>query len=148
MNKITKNIPYYFQNHIFDLRMIKNIKLRKLLTKGPNYRKPRFLNYTACLNSVKLGLDNRKDFRYSKDRSEFNEWKKNIISTVENKISLLKRSTRVKKIKSVLKDPDVVTFLKDLHLKFVLVQIDKASNNIAIICKKFYVTKLLTDVLH
>ena len=92
------------------------------------------MNYAACLNSVKLGLDkfiDKTSDTLKINKSEFNEWKKNIISTVENKISLLKRSTRVKKIKPVLKDPDVVTFLKDLHLKFVLVPIYKASNNIA-----------------
>ena len=45
---------YPYHEHIVsgDLRMIKNIKLRKLLTKGPNYREPCFLNYAACLNSV------------------------------------------------------------------------------------------------
>ena len=87
----------------------------KYQTKGPNYGEPRFLNYAACLSSVELGLDNFIDKTSDTlkiNKSEFNEWKKNIISTVENKIFLLKRSARVKKIKPVLKDPDVVNFLK------------------------------------
>ena len=33
-----------------------------------------------------------------------------------------------------------------IHSKFVFVPIDKASNNIAIICKKFYILKLLTEL--
>ena len=51
----------------------------------------------------------------------------------ENKIYFLRRSTRPKIIKRALKDPDVVIFLKDLHLKYVLITIDKASNYIAVI---------------
>ena len=105
VNAICQNFVIHTVIVTGDLRMIKNIKLRKLLMKGPNYCEPRFLNYAACLNSVKLGLDNFIDKTSDTlkiDKSEFNEWKKNIISTVENKISLLKRSTRVKKIKPVL----------------------------------------------
>ena len=54
----------------------------------------------------------------------------------ENKIYFLRRYTRPKIIKRALKDPDVVIFLKDLHLKYVLITIDKASNYIAVILWK------------
>ena len=48
--------------------------------------------------------------------------------------------------KSILSDSEVTSYLKDLHSNFVLVPIDKASNNIAIICKRFYIERLLSEV--
>ena len=35
---------------------------------------------------------------------------------------------------------------KDLHNRYVIVPIDKAANNISIICKRFYVLRLLKEV--
>ena len=36
--------------------------------------------------------------------------------------------------------------MNELHNKFVLVPIDKAANNVAIICKRFYVEVILREV--
>ena len=49
-------------------------------------------------------------------------------------------------VKPVLKDEEVLKSLSDLHSKFVVVPIDKASNNVAIICKRYYIQKLLNEV--
>ena len=40
----------------------------------------------------------------------------------------------------------LLEYLNELHEKYVLVPIDKAANNIAIICKKYYVTVILKDI--
>ena len=39
-----------------DLRIIKNSKLRKLLSKGQNYRENKFINLTKCKNAVEFAL--------------------------------------------------------------------------------------------
>ena len=39
-----------------DLKIVKNNKLRNLLRKGPNYREPNSLNWTAVRTSIKTGL--------------------------------------------------------------------------------------------
>ena len=39
-----------------DLRIIKNNKLRKLLTKGPNYREPRTTNFSKALIDITTAL--------------------------------------------------------------------------------------------
>ena len=66
------------------------------------------------------------------------------------KIYLKNRNTK-KKIKPsftkpILSDPDVLPYLGTLHLKCVIVPIDKGSNNFAFICKKFYISKILSEV--
>jgi hypothetical protein len=48
--------------------------------------------------------------------------------------------------KPSLQDEEVLSALSDLHKKFVVVPIDKASNNVALICKRFYIQKLLNEV--
>ena len=45
-----------------------------------------------------------------------------------------------------MKDENVIQYLKDLHNRYVIVPIDKAANNISIICKRFYVLSLLKEV--
>ena len=52
----------------------------------------------------------------------------------------------LKKTKQVLKRQDVVDYLEQLHQKFVFVPIDKAGNNIAIICKRYYVEVILKEI--
>ena len=46
----------------------------------------------------------------------------------------------------MLKQDSVIEYLHELHEKYVLVPIDKAANNIAIICKKYYVTVILKEI--
>ena len=40
-----------------DLRVIENSKLRKLFSKGPNYRENKTINYHKCMNGIKNGID-------------------------------------------------------------------------------------------
>ena len=46
----------------------------------------------------------------------------------------------------MLKQDIVIEYLHELHEKCVLVPIDKAANNTAIICKKYYVTVILKEI--
>ena len=73
-------------------------------------------------------------------------YKKQYNIYIRNKVNHLKFWKVSQPVKPVLRDPEVLNYLTDLHSKFVLVPIDKASNNIAIICKKFYIEKLLSEV--
>ena len=46
----------------------------------------------------------------------------------------------------VLKSKTIKQFLEKLHQKFVFVPTDKASNNIAVVCKKFYIEKSMKEL--
>ena len=48
--------------------------------------------------------------------------------------------------KPVLEDEEVLAALADLHRRFVVVPIDKAANNVAIICNRYHIQKLLDEV--
>ena len=77
---------------------------------------------------------------------EFVDWKRKILQEVNIKIISLKHRIKVHKTSLVLKPEAVIEYLNELHEKYVLVPIDKAANNIAIICKKYYVTVILKEI--
>ena len=65
---------------------------------------------------------------------------------INNKINALKTSVNVKKTSPVLFDHSALEQLNKLQEKYVIVPIDKTSNNYAFVCKKFYIAKLLDEV--
>ena len=132
-----------------DLRIIENAHLRQLIQKGPNYREPKPVNWKKCRNTVQSGLDTCVDKMVVGKEipvEEMNSWKNEILKKVDEKIRTLKLRVPYKKCKQVLKRPDVVEYLKELHKSYVLVPIDKAGNNIAIICKRYYVEVILKEI--
>ena len=77
---------------------------------------------------------------------EFVDWKRKIFQEVDNKIISLKHRIKVHKTSPVLKQDAVIEYLNELHEKYVLVPIDRAANNIAIICKKYYINVILKEI--
>ena len=75
-----------------------------------------------------------------------NFWRTKVLEKVDNKIAHLKRKIKPHKTNPVLKQPEIIQCLEELHKKFVLVPIDKAANNVAIICKKHYVDVILKEI--
>ena len=57
-----------------------------------------------------------------------------------------KQKVKPRDAKSAMNCPDAETYLKQEHRWFVVVTIDKVSNNIAFIYKKIYITKLLSEL--
>ena len=68
------------------------------------------------------------------------------VSRGERKTTILKEKIRLKQLKPILSDPDVKKHLEELHRQFFIVTIDKASNNFAVICRRYYISKLLVEV--
>ena len=132
-----------------DLRIISNPKLRKLLSRGPNYREPKTLNFNTCKKSIESAIVSSIDKlieKYQLSTAEFLSWKTKILELVDKRIKVLKSKRVPSTTKPSLQDEEVQSALSDLHKKFVVVPIDKASNNVALICKRFYIQKLLNEV--
>ena len=133
-----------------DLRIIQNDKLRKLISKGPNYREPKTINWKKCRDVIAEGvaqcLSKMASSRKNVTEADMLPWKNMILQKVDAKISLLKRKVTLHKSNPILKQPDVIQYLEELHQKYVFVPIDKAANNVAIVCKKHYVEVILKEV--
>ena len=149
-----KNSPFVDANHQHvvtgDLRIISNSPLRKLLTKGPNYREPKTINWRKCREKIDDGLNSciAKMIASKKDLhdNDIQPWKAAILQRVDEKIASLKRKIKPQRSNPVLKQPEVQQYLQELHEKYVLVPIDKAANNVAIICKKHYVDVIIKEI--
>ena len=148
-----KNSPFVDPNHghilTGDLRIVKNNKLRKLLCKGPKYREPNSINWTKCKSEIKNSLVNFSSNWCNKKgipTTSFLEWINKIMTKVDIRIKQLKKKIKFKRNKQVLREPDVVTDLNDLQSKYVMCPIDKAANNTAFICKRYYVEVILKEL--
>ena len=65
---------------------------------------------------------------------------------VNKKIKELKSKFKFCKVKQVLRDPEVISYLNILQDQYVVCPIDKAENNIAFRRKKYYVQVLLKEL--
>ena len=138
-------------NHIItgDLRIVENAKLRSLLTKGPNFREPQTLNYGKCQNVINESLDSYVCKLANKtpyDEQTFENWKGTVEEKISEKVRELKRRKKPSQTKPVLSDPNVQNYLEGLQCRFVIVPIDKAANNFAFVCRRFYITRLLKEI--
>jgi hypothetical protein len=78
------------------------------------------------------------------ESSVFDCWIDEVMSQVKSKVKKL-RSRRHNRRRSVLGSPDVAKYLAELQEKYVFVPTDKASNNLAVVCKKL-IQKSLKEV--
>ena len=124
-----------------DLHIIKNQKLRELFKKGPNYREKKAIIWKKTMSllneDIKLFIKKWSD-KDGIPEECFSEWKITLFKSIQEKVKKLKNKIRFKPVKNVLKDPACLKDLKVLKDQFVLVPIDKAANNVGLICKKYF----------
>ena len=73
----------------------------------------------------------------------FDEWKNELFTSIESKIN----STTIPKHKKPILEQDSVNgYLSQLHELYVITPTDKATNNISMICKKYYLETLINEL--
>ena len=132
-----------------DLNIVDNFKLRNILSKGPKYREPVEIDWKGARDEIKLGLERYLDTISNDkglDKSYFSEWITTVLALVDDKINILKDKIKTKNVESLFKDNGVKDNLERLKQCFVIVPIDKATNNIAFVCKHFYAKVLVNEL--
>ena len=76
----------------------------------------------------------------------FNEWYHKMMQFVRDRISDISQKYKLPKYQSVFDIPDVAQCLEEIKRNFVLVSVDKAAKNVAVICKRFYMEVLLEEM--
>ena len=131
-----------------DPNFIRNSKLRDLITKGPKFRENQSFtwkeNFESIMNSVEAYARTWAKTEDS-DVNSLSEWIKSIRKLVKRRIGRL-RGVMTTRYDSVFKDPQVSSELSELHDKFILTPVDKASNNIVFVCKKYYFDCLIQEL--
>ena len=73
-------------------------------------------------------------------------WEKEVMFNVDKKIECLKHRTLQFKTQQVFQNYSSKKCIKELHDRFVIAPIDKATGNVAFICKRFYASVLVNEL--
>ena len=132
-----------------DVTIFKTTKLIEVLKKGPGYHEPVNLDFEAAYKAINLNIGSLLRSWSNKEYFSvdcFNGWRNRLDELVLNEINKLKLKYSINHNKlSVFSDKSVKAELSYFHKYFVLCPIDKASKNIAVICKRFYLETILNE---
>ena len=73
-------------------------------------------------------------------------WKNEVLKSVDRDIERLKKKIKQQRTNPVLKQEEVSNYLNLFHEKYVMTPIDKASSNVSVICKRYYVEVVLNEI--
>ena len=77
------------------------------------------------------------------DSRTLDECECTVLDTIQRRIDKIRKNPRKK---HVLSDKKCKEYLEDFQKRFVLVPADKASNNVLIVCKKYYLDVVLKEL--
>lgn len=137
-----------------DLNIVKCKRLSDILAKGSSYREPAIVDFNLAKIAIFKNIDDMT-CRWSKKEGValtcFLEWKSRLKELIVDDIKCLEKRYNLNKssykFSSVFKDYKVKEELESLHDKFVFCPVDKASKNVAIVCKKYYLSTILSECL-
>ena len=132
-----------------DLSIVRDVKLRNLILKGPTYREQNNVNWNVNLKNCKEAVS--KYMRKWADQANVDirvlrDWEKTVHKCIEEKVKVLKQRHINRRRKHILKSRVHLEYLNFLHENYVLVPADKASNNILVVCKKYYLDVILKEL--
>ena len=131
--------------------MIENEDLRNLMKQGTKFRENPNPNFSKMVEQISEALESLISRWSDKERNvtpeQFRFWKKKVIDKVQDRIVKLKmKCRRTPHTGEILKKNEVKEALRQLHDKFVISVVDKAANNFAITCRKFYLVRLALEL--
>ena len=134
-------------NHIMtgDLNIITNEELRSLISKGLNYRENQRPDKLKTLQAYQGSIDEyieKMSNRLSLHKTVFTPWKTELLKNIKLKLDKM----HLYNYNNVLSKSENRNFLSKLQDHFVFSPVDKAGNNVSIICKKFYYEILNNEV--
>ena len=132
--------------HTGDLDLVENISLRNIMKMGAKFRETppcNEHNLTHLYRDAIVKLTN-KAARFAKSKSIiFYSWKDHITRDIAKALTCLPNTF---KSSHILNKPEVCKYINFLHDRFVIVPVDKASNNFGIVCKIFYLDVIKNEL--
>ena len=129
--------------HVFtgELDIVKNQELKKVLGYGLNYREQQAPRVDKALKEYKSSIDKYTNNLCDKNKlaiQQFLPWKTELSKAIETALQKCKPF----QYNNVLNKRKNKEDLETLKTHFVFVPVDKAGNNVALICKKYYIETL------
>lgn len=138
---------YKVDHHVFtgNLNIIQNTELRSTMMKGLNFREIPPANKDSVMKSVtdSMNLYIEHTSGISKQPIvSFTPWKSEFLRRIQLQLDKL----NCYHYNNVLAKPTNITDLNNLKNKWVFTTTDKASNNITVVCKKYYMETLDREI--
>ena len=147
-----KDFVYEHYGHVFtgNLELIQDPDLRNVFKFGAKFRMNNNMSWDKVLESLEkdFELNTRKLARKYKVTSEdLRPWYNKVIEKVKDRISHFQnKGYRSGKNVPLSSFSLLKAAAASLHENFIVSTVDKASNNFAFVCKKFYLTVLLNEL--
>ena len=129
-----------------DLNIIEDEKLRELCSYGAKFRENPLLNINSIKASISKSFDNLKRIsrKFPGSAAYLRNWRESFINTFNNKLTAcsVKHTYRL----PILSNANSKNELARLKDKYVITVVDKAANNFAFTCKKYYFLKLASEL--
>ena len=133
-----------------DFSIIKNDKVRELFSMGPKYRVPKKYDTNEALGAIREGLEAysiKVCNRLHKDPNIFKYWIENVCKVWNTKIGVFERKNFFhRRTNTQYLNNSCKKYIRWLHRHFVVVPVDKASQNLAIICRRFYLSQIYKEL--
>jgi len=131
-----------------NLDIVKEKELRLLMGHGTKFREIPILRLSEIKNDIKTNLESfcnvwLKHFKVRK-KDKLKKWKDKALTFIYNRLDYL---SKIKKypnpVLSINKNKKELDRLRDIY---IITVVDKAANNFAFTCKKFYLLKLAVEL--
>ena len=132
--------------HTGNLDIIQNEDLRNVMSKGAKYRLTPSITRSKLLTHLEETLTRLRDelISISKDKEGcFDIWFDIFQKRIKKRCKMLNKSDL--EGNDIFQKQEVTEYLAYLQDRFVIVPVDKASNNFAIVCKTFYIHVLIKN---
>lgn len=121
---------------------------RKIFSKGAKFREPKNLDFQQvkqyAISNIKHFID-KKVHQHNLNQENFTPFLNRAIEIISNRISYFNRTLTHHRNNYELPN-QFWSYIDLLHRNFVVVPTDKATNNYAFICKKFYIQTIANEL--
>ena len=134
-----------------DTQFVENIKLRRLLNKGLDFRIPQHRDTKKAVIGIKDSI--KKYIANISKKAKvaltvFDEWYDKVMTKVESSLKNVSTTLvgNASEFLNIFRDSEVTSSLEELHKNFVLVPTDKCGCNVSIVCKRFYLQSIENEL--
>ena len=134
-----------------NLKISPDSRIRNIVSKGPKYRFPSQIYFNRCREEIASALN---DFgnRWCKRESvamlcyAMKEWKLSIFNIVDKRIKFHSQNTNLLPPNPKSSFRHLKQGIQEFHRKYVLVPVDKAANNVVVVCRFHYIYPLKQEL--
>ena len=134
-----------------NLKIISDSRIRSIIAKGPKYRFPVQTDFQTCREKIAGSLNefcSRWCKREHVECDALKDWKLNIFTIIDRRVSFYSQNTNMLPRTPKISYRYLKSGIEEFHTirKYVLVPADKATNNVDIVWRLYYIDTLKQEL--